>query len=153
VNDGYVYLCDIGDPHPDGGWGDYYLNWLVLYSCYVVYPPIEKPNNWWQPWIDNKYCGKPYPVLNGLHIVNGFLTPAYVSPAVNVSPQYALRIRNGPGQVLMEWINCVWLFSYCQTTSYDKACSVFYASCQNDTLASYAPDPPAAGDVFTCWYF
>jgi hypothetical protein len=148
VNDGYVYIdTQIGDPAPDGGWGDYYTNWLVLYSCYVVCSPIEKPSNWFQPWI----TANPIYAFHGIHIVNGFRTPAYVSPAVTVSTYYARAIRDGVGQVLWEWFNNVWIYSYCSSTNYDKACSVFYASCQNDTLSSYAADPSSG--TFSCWYY
>ncbi|UCH92657.1 MAG: hypothetical protein JSV88_20500 [Candidatus Aminicenantes bacterium] len=162
VNDGIVDLENIGDPvinpsiENDGGWGDWYTNWVVIYSCSVVCSPIEKPTNWMDPWIKlNPYCVFHADSLDNhqLHIVNGFRTPAYVAPAVTVSTYYAQAIRDGVGQVLWEWFYNVWVYSYCSSTSYDKACSVYYASCHNDTLSSYAADPPATGDLFSCWYF
>jgi hypothetical protein len=150
VNDGNVNLDnDIGDAAPDGGWGDFYNMWVVLYSCQVMCSPIEKGANWPQPWI----TANPKYVLHGTHIVNGFRTNAYVAPAVNVSTQYALQIRNGDGEILWEWFYCVWTYSYCQSSSYDKPTSVFWNSCRYDSLSSWAAKPPAGGDELKCWYY
>lgn len=132
VNDGYVYLDNVGDPHPDGGWGDYFTNWVVLYSCYVVCSPIEKPNDWWAPWVfddDDIFSSS-----DKLHIVNGFHTPAWIAPAVNVSTQYAIRISNG-GYILQEWFDCI--TAYGNPGIYDLACSVFFSECRYDTLCSH----------------
>ena len=148
VNDGVVDLDSAGfGDCAAGSWGDYYANWVVLYSCQVVCSPIEKGASGWDDvWIDRD----PVAVFDGLHILNGFRTNAYVSPAVNVSTQYAHAICTG-GEILEEWFNCVWNYSYCSSTSMDKACSVFYVSCENDTLTSYAADPSSG--TFNCWYY
>ncbi len=147
VNDGTVDLYGAGfGTCAAQGWGDYYANWVVLYSCQVVCSEVERPNDWWAPWTNKD----PEEVFDGLHILNGFRTNAYVSPAVTVSTQYANAICNG-GQILTEWFNAVWTYSYCSSTSLDKACSVFYGSCQTDTLTSYAADPPSGG--FNCWHY
>jgi len=143
VNDGYVYLDNVGDPHPDGGWGDYFTNWVVLYSCYVVCSPVEKPHQWWYPWVfddDDVFSSN-----KRLHIVNGFHTPAWIFPAVNVSTQYAIRISNG-GDILQEWFNCV--TSYGGPDPYDKACSVYYPDCSADKLCAHTE--PVNTNVFAC---
>ena len=147
VDNGGVNLDSAGfGDCADGSWGDYYANWVVLYSCQVVCSPIEKGADWPDVWIDRD----PVAVFDGLHILNGFRTNAYVSPAVTVATQYGTAICNG-GEILTEWFNAVWTYSYCSSTNYDKACSVFYVSCQGDTLTSYAADPSSG--TFNCWYY
>jgi hypothetical protein len=150
VNDGVVDLFNVGDPvidpyiENDGGWGDYFTNWVCLYSCYVVCSPIEKPYQWWYPWVfddDDIFSSN-----DRLHIVNGFHTPAWIYPAVNVSTQYAIRLKYG-GRILYEWFDCITAFG--GSDPYDKACSVFFSECRYDTLCSHTE---GAGNSLTIKY-
>jgi len=74
-------------------------------------------------------------------MVLGFHTNVYIAPAVSVSTQYAHYICQG-GEILLKWSHAVWYYSYCQSTSFDKAAAVFSPGSQHDTLTSYSSDPP-----------
>jgi hypothetical protein len=127
------------------GWGDDQVNWIVLYSCQVIRSEIEVAD-WWSVWMSNN----PYDVMDGVHMVLGFRTNAYVSPAVTVSTNYANEICTG-GECLLKWFHSVWFFSYCQTSSYDKASAVFEPNSEDDTLTSYSSDP--APYILHSWYY
>jgi len=140
LSDGTVYLDYLSD-----GWGDVDLEWAILYSCQVVSSPLET-SNWKQPWIVETTD-----VFDGLHIVNGFRTNAYVSPAVNVTTDYCERLNTG-GEILDSWFDAIYAYGY-YWTSNDKGCSVYYGTCENDTLSSFAADPPATQTTdFKCRY-
>ena len=160
----FVYTCEHGSPWAIStnngtcnfngysfggsshmGWGDDQLNWIVLYSCQVICSPLET-SDWWSVWMANN----PYDVMDGVHIINGFRTNAYVSPAVSVSTHYADYICTG-GEILTTWFHAVWNYSYCSSSSYDKACAVFSPPSQSDTLTSYSSDP--APSSLYCWYY
>jgi hypothetical protein len=127
------------------GWGDDQVNWIVLYSCQVIRSPIEV-SDWSSVWISQN----PYDVMDGVHMILGFRTNAYVSPAVSVSTHYADYICTG-GQVLLKYFHAVWYYSYCSSSSNDKACAVFDPNSQNDTLTSYSSDPPNTS--LYVWYY
>jgi hypothetical protein len=146
VNDGWV---DLNDPAfgsgPDQGWGDYHLNWAAFYVGSFLASPLEV-EDWWSVWM----ADNPYDVMDGVHMILGFRTNAYVSPAVSVSTHYADYICSG-GEILLKWFHAVWYYSFCQTTSYDKASAVFSPGCQHDTLSSFCTDPPPY--TLYCWYY
>lgn len=146
VNDGVVNLNDANfGSGPDIGWGDDRVNWVVLYSCTVIATP-EEVTDWWSVWMANNS----YDVMDGVHMVMGFRTPAWIAPAVNVSTQFAHYICQGE-EVLLKWFHAVWFYSYCSTTSYDKASAVFWPSSEHDTLTSYSADP--SPDILYCWWY
>jgi hypothetical protein len=127
------------------GWGDDQCNWILLYSCKVIASQIEV-TDWSSVWISQN----PYDVMDGVHMIMGFRTNAYKSPTNEVSREYAEYICTG-GQVLLKWFHAVWYYSYCQTTSLDKASAVFDPNSQNDTLTSYSSDPPNTS--LYSWYY
>jgi hypothetical protein len=140
LGNGTVYLDYLSD-----GWGDTDLEWAILYSCLVVASPLET-GSWSQPWIVESSD-----VFDGLHIVNGFRTSSYVAPAVNVTIDYCNRINSG-GYILESWFDAIFAYGY-YWTQYDKGCSVYYGSCEYDTLSSFASDPSATQTSdFHCQY-
>lgn len=147
VNDGWV---DLADPEfgsgPHQGWGDYNLNWATFYTPGFIPSPIDVPD-WWSVWIANE----PHDVMDGVHMIMGFRTMLYISPAVNVSTHFADYICSGE-RILIKWFHAVWYYSYCQATPYDKASAVFFPAAQNDTLTSYSADDPNPSEIW-CWYY
>jgi hypothetical protein len=143
VHDGIVNLNapDFGGSS-NQGWGDKYLNWIAFYTGNF----IATQGDWWSVWMSNN----PYDVLDGCHIVLGFHTNVYIAPAVSVSSHYADYICTG-GEILLKWFHAVWYYSYCQSTSLDKAAAVFSPGSQHDTLTSYSSDPPPT--ILYCWYY
>ncbi|UCH94355.1 MAG: hypothetical protein JSV88_29365, partial [Candidatus Aminicenantes bacterium] len=89
-------------------------------------------------------------VLDGCHMVLGFRTNVYISPAVTVSTNYAHYICQG-GEILLKWFHAVWYYSWCSSTPYDKPAAVFSPDCQHDTLFNYSSDPPPTS--LYCWYY
>ncbi len=141
LSNGTVYLDYLSD-----GWGDTDMEWAILYSCLVVASPIEDSNNWHQPWIVESTD-----VFDCLHIVNGFRTSAYVSPAANVTTDYCNRLNSG-GYILDSWFDAIYAYGY-YWTAYDQGCSMYYGSCEYDTLSSVATDPSATQTTdFHCLY-
>lgn len=115
------------------GWGDSDMEWAVLYSCLVVASPDEE-NDWYSVWID-----EPYDVFDRLHIVNGFRTSAWVYCADEVTTDYATRLNNG-GYVLDAFYDAIFAEGDFGN-GWDRGCSVYYTSCENDRINSYATDP------------
>ncbi|UCH92896.1 MAG: hypothetical protein JSV88_21745 [Candidatus Aminicenantes bacterium] len=119
------------------GWGDDFLEWVVLYSCLVVASPLENPQpNWWSVWKDD-----PNDVFDGLHILNGFRTNAWVPPAQTVASQYARKLNNGE-YILYAWFDAVTQYGWWWLFGNDRASSVFWDSNRYDTMSSFSPDPP-----------
>lgn len=148
VNDGTVYLQNIGWWLIDRGWGTSSANWATLYSCYVVASPIEKPSDWHSPWILNN----PWDVMDGIHLVTGFRTPAYISPAVDVSREFAHRISNGY-EIRSSWFDMIWTYGWASFMPYDKGCAVYYPNSGTDTIYSYSSDPPENhGNLSITWH-
>ena len=140
LSNGTVYLDNLSD-----GWGDVDMEWAILYSCLVVASPLET-SNWKKPWIIESTD-----VFDRLHIVNGFRTNAWVAPAVNVTTDYCNRINSG-GYILDAWFDAIYAYGYYWTVN-DQGCSMFYGSCENDRLNSYASDPSATQTSdFHCRY-
>lgn len=141
LSDGTVYLDYLSD-----GWGETDMEWAVLYSCQVVCSPLEKPSNWWQPWIIESSD-----VFDCLHIVNGFRTNAYVIPAASVTTNYCSRLNNG-GYVLQSWFDAVFWWGW-WILGNDKASSMYFGTCEFDTFNSIAADPAATQTSdFWCTY-
>ena len=141
LSNGTVYLDYLSD-----GWGDVDMEWAILYSCLVVASPIERPNDWWKPWIIESTD-----VFDRLHIVNGFRTSAYVAPAVNVTTNYCSRLNNG-NYILDSWFDAIYAYGY-YWTAYDQGTSMYYGTCENDRVNSFASDPSATQTSnFHCTY-
>jgi len=141
LSNGTVYLDNLTD-----GWGDNNLEWTILYSCLVVASPLERPNDWWQPWIIESTD-----VFDRLHIVNGFRTSALVSPAVNVTTNYCSRVNNG-NYVLDSWFDAIYAYGQ-YWGPYDQGTSMYYGTCEYDTFNSFASDPSETQTSdFHCYY-
>jgi hypothetical protein len=121
------------------GWGDNYNNFSIFYSCQVIRSPLET-GSWNDPWID-----APYPAFTGCHIVNGFRTNAWVSPAVNVTTYYC-QLINGGGQILQSWFDAVYAHGNFSGGN-DRATSVYYSACATDTLCSPSADPTSGSFI------
>lgn len=141
LSNGTVYLDNLTD-----GWGETDMEWAILYSCLVVASPIEDASNWHKPWIVETTD-----VFDCLHIVNGFRTSAYVTPAVNVTTNYCSRLNSG-GYVLDSWFDAIYAYGY-YWTAYDQGCSMYFGTCENDTVSSFAADPAQTQTTdFHCMY-
>jgi hypothetical protein len=127
------------------GWGDSDMEWAVIYSCLVVASPLEV-SNWYSVWVDETYD-----VFDRLHIVNGFRTSAWVYCADEVATDYAQRL-NGGGKVLYSWFDAIYAEGDFGN-GWDRGCSVYYYSCRNDTVSSFASDPSETQESgFYCRY-
>jgi hypothetical protein len=141
MSNGTIYLDNLTD-----GWGETDMEWAIIYSCLTVASPIEKPSNWNKPWVIETTD-----VFDCLHIVNGFRTNAYVAPAVNVTTDYCSRL-NGGGYILDSWFDAIYAYGYYWTV-YDQGCSMYYGTCEYDTLSSEATDPTQTQTTdFHCMY-
>jgi len=127
------------------GWGNVDMEWAIIYSCLVVASPLEV-TDWYSVWIDESND-----VFDRLHIVNGFRTSAYVYCSDEVTTDYAQRLNNG-NKVLDSWFDAIFAegdFS----DGLDRGTSVYYTSCDDDTLSSIAADPSETSESgFNCTY-
>jgi hypothetical protein len=115
------------------GWGNVDMEWAVLYSCLVVASPLEV-TDWYSVWIDESND-----VFDRLHIINGFRTSAWVYCSDEVTTDYAQRLNNG-GKILDAFYDAIYAEGDFGN-GWDRACSVYYDSCKNDTFSSIATDP------------
>ena len=116
------------------GYGDRDAEFITFYSCKVVPSPIEKPGNRWAtPWTQKNG------VFDGLHMVTGFRTNAYIAPSEAVANKFGLRVASHQ-KVKWAWFNAIWEHGNFRNGN-DRGSVVFHPSASEDRYPSRLADP------------
>ncbi len=135
----WIDLATAGATSHDG-WGDHNAEFVTLHACQVVASPKEVAD-WHTPWTNSDG------VFDGVHQVCGFRTNASMSCDQDISNYFGSRIHSG-GAVWQSWFDAIWLHG----DGNERGAAVMYPTCQTDTYANFAADPPANHTWLTIWY-
>ena len=129
------------------GYGDTDAEFITFYACQTVPSPIER-SNWYGPWINESPNNDTF---DGLHMVTGFHTSAYIAPSEAVANNFGTRVANNE-KIRWAWFNAIWEdgdFS----GGLDRASAVYHPSKSEDRYSNaLSSDPDEHHQNLTIWY-
>ena len=134
------------------GYGDRNLEFVTFYSCKTVPTPIEvnsgAVSSWWRPWINESPNDD---IFDGLHMITGFHTNAYIAPSEAVADNFGGRVANNE-KIRWAWFNAIWEdgdFS----NGLDRASAVYHPSKSEDRYSNaLSSDPDEHHQNLAIWY-
>lgn len=128
------------------GYGDRDAEFVTFYSCQVVPSPLER-RDWGSPWVDETPNDD---IFDGLHMITGFHTNAYIAPSEAVADKFGSRVANNE-KVRWAWFNAIWEHGNFRNGN-DRASAVYYPSLSEDRYPSRLADPNEHHQNLTVFY-
>lgn len=138
--DGNVSLTTAGSSSHKG-YGDIDCEFVAFESCKVIPSPLDV-TDWYSNWTSESDD-----VFDGLHQAVGFRTDSYQSTDQKVTDYFGNRIKHNYG-VWESWFDAI----NAKAKSDEMGAAVMHPTCDGDTYANYAPDPPETSNSLRIWY-